>query len=102
MAEDLVEGWTEPVRQTLKADGSAIDGTGRTITLELRDRAGNLVDVTGKVGWYVQASGSASFTPAAGDLEASRSPYRARWKVTTSGQDVYFPNADADVWTVRR
>lgn len=102
MPEHLVEGWTEPVDATLLADGAAINGTGLTVTLALYDRAGARVDVTGKVDWLVAASGTVRYSPAAGDLKAASSPYSARWKVTSSGKDAFFPNRDADIWTVRQ
>lgn len=102
MAEDLVEGWTEPVDATLFADKVAIDGTGLTPGLLLRDRLGAEVDVTGKVAWISAAAGTIRYSPAVDDLKESGSPYSARWRVTASGKDAYFPNKEADVWTVRR
>jgi hypothetical protein len=101
MAEDLVEGWTEPIDATLKADGVAINGTGLTVTLVLRDRQGGPVDVTGKVDWLVAASGTVRYSPAGDDLKAAGSPYAARWRVTSAGKYVYFPNGEPDVWKVR-
>lgn len=102
MAEDLVEGWTEPVDATLIADGSPFNGTGVTASLLLRDRLGAEVDVTGKVAWISAAAGTIRYSPAVDDLKESGSPYSARWKVTAGGKDAYFPNKEADVWTVRR
>lgn len=103
MAEALVEGWTGPLDFTLLADGAAIDGTGMTVALALRDRNGGLVDVTGKVAWIDAATGTVRYSPAADDLKAHRSPYNARFRVTDgSGKDVFFPNTGADEWTVRQ
>lgn len=99
--ESLVEGWTEPIDVTLLADGTAIDGTGYSVALVLRDRHGELVELHGTVAWLVPASGTARYSPAASDLNAAGSPFMARWKVTANGKDAYFPNGEADHWTVR-
>jgi len=99
---NLIEGWTGDLDFTLKADGSAINGTGTTPTLVLRDRNGGTVDMTGKVAWISAAAGTVRYSPAATDLKAQLSPYEARFKVTdASSKDVFFPNGAADVWTVR-
>lgn len=102
MPENLVEGWTEPIDQTLLADGVAIDGTGWTVELQLTDGNDKPVEYSGTSNWLVAADGTARFQPAAGDLLASRSPYRARWKVNALGKIAYFPNAEGDKWTVRK
>jgi hypothetical protein len=99
--EQLVEGWTEPVRQQLLADGAAINGTGLTLTLELRDREYGVVDTSAAVVWSSASTGIAQYTPADGDLVAARGPYRARWKVTDGTSSAYYPNAEPDVWQVR-
>lgn len=102
MPESLVAGWTEPIDQLLKADGTAINGTGLSVTLILRDRSGAEVDTSGKVDWLVASSGTVRYLPALDDLRVEGSPYTARWRVTSSGKYLYFPNAAADTWTVRR
>lgn len=104
---NLVEAETKPIDVTLYdgegASRTAIDGTGLTISLALRDRNGGLVNVTGEVAWLTQASGVVRYSPALGDLTAERSPYAARFKVTDgSSKDAYYPNGPADVWTVRK
>ena len=102
MPEELVEGWTETIRQTLKDDGVAVNGTGLTLGLELHDREGGAVETGGgKTAWSTQVSGIAGFTPAAEDLVATRGPYKARWVVTSGSTVVYYPNGEADVWKVR-
>lgn len=102
MPEDLVEGWTEPVDQALLADGVAINGSGMTVELVLMDGNDKPVDFNGTSGWLSDVDGTVRFSPAVGDLLAAKSPYRARWKVTASGQVAYFPNAQGDKWTVRK
>lgn len=101
--EQIVEGWTGNLDFALTADGVAIDGTGSTVTLVLRTRNGMSVPTTGKVAWLAQASGTVRYQPALADLKADQSPYEARFKVTDgSSKDVYFPNGQADAWTVRK
>lgn len=104
MAEtrNLVEGETEPIDVTLyTAEDTALVGTGMTVTLSLKDRAGASVDVTGKVDWLSDAAGTVRFSPAAEDLKAARSPYAARWLVTAAGKVAAFPNSkDPDKWIV--
>jgi hypothetical protein len=107
MPRALVEGETIPVDVTLyDGEGAAqvaVNGTGLTISLILRDRAGGLVPFAGKVAWLVAASGTVRYSPAITDLKAAQSPYQARFKVTDgNSDDAYYPNAEADVWEVRR
>jgi hypothetical protein len=103
----LVEGETKPVDVTLyDGEGAArvaINGTGLTVTLTVRDRQGGVVPVAGKVNWLVAASGTVRYEPAAEDLKAASSPYSARFKVTDSNSDdAFYPNGEADVWKVRK
>jgi hypothetical protein len=102
VAEDLVEGWTEPIEHELLADGDVPGGSGKSVTLQLIDRNGFEVEIAGDVDWIDETAGTVRYTPDAGDLRASGSPYAARWKVTSSGESAFFPNGKADVWTVRR
>lgn len=104
---NLVEGETKPVDVTLYdgegATRTAVNGTGLTVTLQLRDRAGAVVNVTGTVAWLVAASGTVRYSPNAEDLKAERSPYEARFLVTDGNNDVApYPNGEADKWIVRK
>ena len=100
---DYTEGQTSLIQRTLKANGVAIDGSGLTISLVLVDRDGGLVPVAGDVSWITAASGTAQFQPAASDLKADRSPYKAKWKVTDgSGRDAFHPQGQAETWKVWR
>lgn len=97
----VAEGRTAPLDFLLKADAAAIDGTGLSVTLDLKDRHGQAVDTTGRADWLSQAAGTVRFTPLVGELTAARSPYQARWQVSSAGLDaVHFPNADYDLWIV--
>ncbi len=97
----FVEGQTAPLRVTLY-DGEgrsrvAIDGTGLTVSLMLRDRNESLVPVAGKVSWANQGSGYAQFDPEPTDLRAINSPYTARWIVTDStGKWAPYPDHDTE------
>lgn len=103
MSEGLVEGWTKPLDFALFDDGTALDGTDLTVTLDLRDRTGALVPTTGLVDWLSQSDGTVRYSPAAGDFQAARSPYAARFRVTdVDGLDAFYPNGEADVWIVRK
>lgn len=103
----FVDGETKPVDVTLY-DGegtsrTAVNGAGLTIALVLRDRTGALVPTAGAVDWLVAASGTVRFNPAVTDLRAANGPYEARWKVTDSNSDdAYYPNGEAEIWTVRK
>lgn len=101
---ELVEGWTQAIPFTLKADGSALDLTGMTVTLELRARDGSQVDTTGKVSTTSASAGEVTFSPASGDLKAALSPYEARFVVTDSNSKVLkVPNTvQPDYWKVGR
>lgn len=104
---NLVEGETAPVDVTLY-DGegacrTAVVGTGLTVTMILRDRVGAIIQVSGNVDWLNALVGTVRYSPAAEDLKAERSPYKARFKVTDSNNDdAFYPNGEADVWTVRK
>ena len=98
--EKLVAGWTEPIRQQLLKDGATWDATGLTLGLTLTDKDGAAVTTTGKVTWDTPSTAIAKFTPSAGDLLASGSPYSATWSVTNGSQTAYYPNDAPDVWFV--
>jgi hypothetical protein len=103
MAENLVEGWTERIRQTLLGDNAAVNLTGLTVSLQLYDRNDRLTTPSGAAGIDTAAAGIAYFDPAGGDLLARLSPYRIRWKVVDgSGKITYFPNDSPDLWIVRK
>ena len=101
MIYHYTEGWTGAIQRTLTADGAAIDGTGLTVSLGLRDRAGALVPTTGNVSWLSQGAGTVTFSPASGDLVAAKGPYTAKWKATdSSSDDVFFPDGEPETWKI--
>lgn len=99
---EIVEGWTDGLPFTLKADGTAVNLTGYTVTATLRDCNGTLVDTTSDVSVTDTTAGEVTYTPDAADFDADLSPYSLRFKVVDStGQIVYFPNAAASLIKVR-
>ena len=99
---EIVEGWTDPLPFTLKADGTAVDLTGFTVTATLRDCNGTLVDTTSDVTVTGTTSGQVEYAPDSADFDADLSPYAIRFKaVDSTGNIVYFPNAAASLIKVR-
>jgi hypothetical protein len=99
---DLVEGWTEPLNYTLKADGAAVNLTGMTVVLMLYDNRYNVVTQTGVVSVPSATTGQVRYSPGVGELLSSRSPYNLRWKVTdTASKITFFPIGDMEQWLVR-
>lgn len=97
----IVEGWTEPLSYTLQADGAVIDLTNRTVSIYLYDASGIRTTPAGAVTVVDAVHGKISFTPADGDLLASRSPYRVRFKVSPDGY--FVPNSETpEEWIVSK
>lgn len=98
----LVEGWTGGLDFTLEADGSAVDLTGMAVELLLYKNDGSFVDTSGDITVTDAANGELTYFPDVGDLLASESPHRSRFKVTDgAGKVVFFPSAAMDRWLVR-
>ncbi len=101
-----VEGWTDALPFTLKADGTGIALTGLTVRVYLKDNRGALVQ-NGTTGVLTVSSttpvssteGGVEYTPAStSELRASRTPYKIRFQVTdVTSAAVYFPNEDEDL-----
>lgn len=95
------EGQTGAILRTLLQDGSALDGTGLTLSLVLKDRANGLVPISGKVSWHSQSTGVAKYEPAGDDLKAVRSPYTAQWWVTDgNGDSRPAPQGEPETWKI--
>jgi hypothetical protein len=72
-----------------------------TVTLELRDRAGLVINTTGNVSVVDAPTGKVRYSADSGDLVAANGPYRARWKVVDGASKVsYFPSGEHDVWKI--
>lgn len=102
MIEPFHEGWTERIRYALTHDeDEVLDLTGMTVALVGKDGAGTAIDFSGATGTDDATAGIAYFDPAAGDLVASGSPYRVRWKITDGdGKVAFFPREAPLVWRV--
>lgn len=103
MIYEVVEGWTSRLTFQLTADGSAIDGTGFTVTaLDLVDAHNHPVPTSGNFGWATQGSGTVYYDPDASDFVAARGPYKIRYQLTDGNSKVkWFPNGKPDeikVW----
>jgi hypothetical protein len=96
----LVEGWTGSIDYQLKNDGAPFNATGMTVALELRDRNGTVVSETGTTDWLDATQSTVRYTPNAADLTNARSPMKARWKVTASGQSVWYPRSEPEQWII--
>jgi hypothetical protein len=98
---ELVEGWTGPLDFVLKADGVVVDLTGMTVDLLLTGKDGSAIDTTADVTVPTPASGLVRYSPDAADVLLSKTPLKARWKVTDgAGKVVFFPNGMPDIWQV--
>lgn len=101
---NIVEGWTEPVLYSLKYSPAGIVTAfplaGCTVEFEAWDQFNAAITLTGTTDVVDEDTGSVSFTPAAGDILATNSPMKVRWKVTTPSGIAFFPNGAAEIWTV--
>jgi hypothetical protein len=107
-----VAGWTAPRDFQLSIDGEAIDLTGWTVTLILRDASGAAVSSPGAVTLLTQSGatlGQVRWTPASASIlaNAGRTPveYTAHFELTSGGSKRYFPNVrkgEAMLWHVTR
>ena len=95
---EVVEGWTTRLTFQLEDDGTAIDGTGLTVSaLDIVGNDNVAVTTTSDYGWATQASGTVYYDPDSADFVASKSPYRIRYQLTDgSGKVVWYPNGAAD------
>jgi hypothetical protein len=99
----ITEGWTAKLPFTLTADGTALNGTGFTLSAcVVTGNDDTEVSTVGKFNWTSAASGTVYYKPGASDLLASKSPYRIKFEVTDGAGDiVYFPNGDANEIVVK-
>lgn len=100
---ELVAGWSAAVPLTLEADGAPIPLTGLTVTAELFDVDGTVVNTSSDVAVTGAAAGEINWTPDATDLTEAGSPYELRFKLVDVNSAVLFvPNAKAVRVLVRR
>jgi hypothetical protein len=100
MSESFVEGWTAPIDYQLLKNRLPFNGTGMTVSLELRDKSGAVVAETGSTNWLDPTQSTVRYIPAAADLTFARSPMRVRFKVVNGSEVVFFPRSEAEEWIV--
>lgn len=103
MSEPFVEGWTAPIDYQLKKNSLPFNGTGMTVSLELRDKDGVVVTELGPTAWLDATQSTVRYTPAPTDLTFARSPMKARFKVVNGPEVVFFPRGrEAEEWIIGR
>lgn len=99
----LVQGWTGPVPLTLEANGVGAPLTGLTVTAQLYDKDGTVVNTDSDIAVTSAGAGEVDWNPDAADLNVDLSPYELRFKGRDSNsKDVFFPNGLAVTVLVRR
>ena len=99
-ANGLTHGRTAPITEQLLIGGAAFNATGFTPELVLKDVFGNVVDTANDVTWEDAAVSKIKYTPDAADLDSTKSPYLAHWKVTSGSGIDFFPEGRAAIWEV--
>ncbi len=101
---EIVEGWTGALPFTLNADGVAVDLTGLTVQIVLKDCNNTVVqDSTANLTVSSSGTGYVSFSPSSSQFLAAKTPYKIRFRVTDAlTKQVYFPNVDEDLIVVNR
>jgi len=101
MAIELAAGWTEEITYTLSDDGTAVNLSGCTVTIQAKDATGTALTFTGTVAVTDASNGVIEFSPAAGDISTTGQPYSVRFKVVASdGKISYFPSGTGEKWTI--
>jgi hypothetical protein len=100
---EVIEGETARLVLPLTEDGTALDGTGFTVSdLYVTGNDGTQVTTTGDFGWVTQSAGTVYYDPDADDFVASKSPYRVRVKLIDGSSKVrMYPNKAAAEIRVR-
>ncbi len=101
---EVVEGWTGALPFTLKADNVAVDLTGMTVSIVLKDFQSTVVkDSTAGVTVTGSTAGLVEYAPSSSEFVAAKTPYKVRFRVRDSqSKVVYFPNVDEDLIKVNR
>ncbi len=105
-ATDWTEGQTAPETYALQEATSsgalaAVDLSGLTVELVLKDKTGTAVTTTGDVAIVTAASGTVKYTPDSTDLASASSPYTARFKVTYGDGSIrFYPQGAPMTWRV--
>jgi len=97
----IVEGWTGNLDYRLKDDDTAADLTGDTVVAMAIDKKRQTVTLTGDLVVLSATDGTVRFNPDTGDFSADLSPYQLRFRRTTAGGVVFYPNEEAIMLEVR-
>lgn len=104
MDEEITEGWTEDLTAQLLIDAVAVPGgiTGATLAFKLWDKDGAAITLGGTASIVDGAAATVKYVPGSGDFLASKSPYSARWQITSAGKVSHFPQGRAARIVVRK
>jgi len=95
----MPEGTTEQQVFTLKADGSAINLDGYSVSMEATDKSGTAIN-PGTVSIVTAAEGKVKLMPS-DEWKRTGSPYSVRWVVTNDIDRFKVPNSvQPDQWQV--
>jgi hypothetical protein len=105
---EITEGWTQELGPFgLKIDGVLQDLSGCTVTMVGTDASRNNKTFGGTIRLASDQGGVGKglvyYTPVAADFVAGKYPYAVHFKVVSSSNVVFFPNAEAyevAVWPV--
>lgn len=98
---NIVEGTTGPIFFQVLENGSPLELSDFTVTLTLTDSDGVTIVTTGDVLVVNDINGVISYTPDSTDLDATYSPYKARWALTEDTGIVYYiPSSYRDEWDI--
>lgn len=105
--QTIVEGTTDPIIDQLLLDGVATESlASHAVECLLWDKTGALKNSMGTTAIVTASTRIVKFTPGAGKLIQSESPYKQRWKITRPTGEIYFhPGggagcAQAETWKV--
>ena len=104
MAADFVEGWTGAIEYQLLADDVAVNLTGFTVAIQMFGAEIGPLTLGGTVVVTSSTGGKVEYRPATScEMKSVYSPLEVRFKVTDGAAKItYFPNAEPELWTVRR
>lgn len=93
---------TYPITATLKSNGSSVNLTGYTVTINITDKNGSPKVVNASVTITDAVNGRVSYTPGAGDVDTVSS-YLVEWKaVSPGGTPYHFPSKDYDTLDIQQ
>ncbi len=102
MTIELVVGWTGPLDFICQGDGVAVDLTGCSAQLIIKNESGATHPFTGTISIVDAAAGKVRILPAAADLSPAGITLLVRVKITDSlARITFFPSGDPDKWEIK-